>query len=526
MKTFRDLKEIITEQKVTKKSIRDLLVDASPDLNPMSDVGRVETTSKSMDINAFERLIQNILKPDQTEILAPQLTGNLGKKNNSSKYEAVAFKHAKNDMVFVINLKTAKEAKSPAGADWESIITDKYNEFNKLTSDNAATNHAQQFYPTYEGVGLEIAKDLTNIIGKSAMIQYGADSSGLSPFWTSYGGSNKTPKTDAYTKTHNISLKKKGGSQLMSAAKGEAIATFYAALEYMGADRGNKKEVDSIMGQIEEGFDKVATKMSKDALDKLSKDQEAQKNMSLEDKSALEKYLSVENFHKELNKEIKEHLNFENNAKFMEYFTFEAMSGRKKFASTQPVASSCIEFDIDKGSISKFIPLTKDGKNTGLTDTPSVSTQVKSIAKQVKLYVAWKSSSGNPYSSFRAGVEGKVQLAESAEVSYTFADIVRDTIRNDKFVRQHVSNLLEETIQLDEFEILRKAAQKIKKVAGQAVSFIKRIFGKIFKKTKAVIKQIAKIGKKAFSTLLKFFGVEVSTARATIPKTVEQFFIL
>ncbi len=526
MKTYQDIKELIIEQKVTKKNIRDRLVDASPDLKSMSDVGRVESTSNSMDIKAFERLIQSVFKPEETEIIAPQLVGNLGKKNNSSKYEAVVFKNPENNMVYIVNLKTAKEALSPRGEDWESIITDKYNQINKLTPDNSATNHAEQFYPTYEGIGLEIAKTLTDTIGKSAMVQYGADSSGLSSFWTSYGGSNKTPKTDMYTKTHNISLKKKGGSQLMSAAKGEAIATFYAALEYMGSDRSNKKEIDSIMGQIEEGFDKVATTMSKEALDKLSKDKESQRNISPEDKAALEKYLSVENFHKELNKEIKDHLNFESNARFMEYFTFEAMSGRKKFASTQPVASTCIEFDVDKGNISKYIPLTKDGKNTGLTDTPTVSTQVKSIAKQVKLYVAWKSSKGNPYSSFRAGVEGKVQLAESAEPSYTFADVVRDTIRNDKFVKQYVGNLLEETIQLDEFEILRRAAQKIKKVAGQAVSFIKRIFGKIFNKAKTVIKQIAKLGKKAFSTLLKFFGVEVSTARTTIPKDIEQFVIL
>ena len=79
MKTYQDIKELIIEQKVTKKNIRDRLVDASPDLKSMSDVGRVESTSNSMDIKAFERLIQSVFKPEETEIIAPQLVGNLGK---------------------------------------------------------------------------------------------------------------------------------------------------------------------------------------------------------------------------------------------------------------------------------------------------------------------------------------------------------------------------------------------------------------------------------------------------------------
>ena len=42
------------------------------------------------------------------------------------------------------------------------------------------------------------------------------------------------------TAKKKISLKKKGGSQLMSAQKGEAMATFHAALQLMGTNQKNK----------------------------------------------------------------------------------------------------------------------------------------------------------------------------------------------------------------------------------------------------------------------------------------------
>ena len=76
----------------------------------------------------------------------------------------------------------------------------------------------------------------------------------ISSFWVEKGGTNGTPKTDMYTKDFNISLKKKGGSQLASGGTGETIASFYAALQYMGVDRNAKKDIDKIMTQIENKF--------------------------------------------------------------------------------------------------------------------------------------------------------------------------------------------------------------------------------------------------------------------------------
>ena len=69
--------------------------------------------------------------------------------------------------------------------------------------------------------------------------------------WTDWGGTNGTPKTDMYTENYNISLKKKGGSQLASGGSGETIANFNAALAYLGTSREDDQVINDIMEKIE-----------------------------------------------------------------------------------------------------------------------------------------------------------------------------------------------------------------------------------------------------------------------------------
>ena len=99
------------------------------------------------------------------------------------------------------------------------------------------------------------------------MTQHGSSAAKgtLSDLWsnkdkkrTGAGATNTTPKTDMYTDSYNISLKKKGGSQLASGTKEETIATFYAALEYMGENPKTKALVDTILKSIEGGFNQVS----------------------------------------------------------------------------------------------------------------------------------------------------------------------------------------------------------------------------------------------------------------------------
>jgi len=88
---------------------------------------------------------------------------------------------------------------------------------------------------------LACAKFVYDNLPSGDMNHYGSGSGTLSTFWTKNGGSNATPKTDIFinTKSGDISLKQKAsGSQLMSAAAGEAEATFAAAAKHDAENSG------------------------------------------------------------------------------------------------------------------------------------------------------------------------------------------------------------------------------------------------------------------------------------------------
>ena len=79
------------------------------------------------------------------------------------------------------------------------------------------------------------------------MKHYGQGSGTLTKEWDNYfikmtgksaSSPTKTPKTDMILGSANISLKKYGGSQLMSGSAAESIATLTAAME-MSAENGD-----------------------------------------------------------------------------------------------------------------------------------------------------------------------------------------------------------------------------------------------------------------------------------------------
>ena len=279
----------------------------------------------------------------------------------------------------------------------------------------------------------EVWKNIQKRVGNSPITQFGAGKSkrNLSTFWVSYGGSDGTPKTDMYNSDYNISLKKKGGSQLASGGKGETIATFHAALEYLGKQDGDSPEIDKIMKGIENNFAKISTKYSKTALEKISKD----KNLSPTDKKSVSEFLTTEAFHKELNKEIQKNLTFEKQPDFLKWYTYEAMSGYKKFSIEKGKASVCLEFVADNGSVSKFIEVTKGGKSNGLTNNPEVSSDIIGISKKLKIYSAWKSSGSSPYSTLRLGLTNDyttMDFYNSNTMTDTLSSIIRKEVLNDK----------------------------------------------------------------------------------------------
>ena len=181
-----------------------------------------------------------------------------------------------------------------------------------------------------------------------------------------------------YTSNYNISLKKKGGSQLASGMAGETLATFNAALEYLGETREGEKEISDIMDKIEKNFTKLLTDNTVEKIRELEK----KKNLSPAEKKLVGDYVTTEEFHKKLNEQIAKDLTMENKQTFREWFVYEAMSGYKKFNSGISLAraSICVEFDDKKGEVSKSYNVTPQGKSSGLTEGPSVSSDVEKLA--------------------------------------------------------------------------------------------------------------------------------------------------
>ena len=86
--------------------------------------------------------------------------------------------------------------------------------------------------PSVLNTGKKIAKAIaTKFSNKNAKAeQYGRARSSLTSFWTSYGATDTTPKTDILIGSERLSLKI-GIAQLMSGGQSESNATFYAALK-------------------------------------------------------------------------------------------------------------------------------------------------------------------------------------------------------------------------------------------------------------------------------------------------------
>ena len=80
---------------------------------------------------------------------------------------------------------------------------------------------------------------------------------------------NKTPKTDLISGTHKISLKKHGGSQLMSAGPAEAVSTFEAAMGRYSISKEGKKAVTSLMNSVQKKMGAMSTKGTIGAIEKL-----------------------------------------------------------------------------------------------------------------------------------------------------------------------------------------------------------------------------------------------------------------
>ena len=159
-----------------------------------------------------------------------------------------------------------------------------------------------------------------------------------------------------------------------------------------------------------------------------------------------------------------------------------------------------VSFDIYKGEVLGIVGESGSGKsvtslsiNRLIPNPPGeiVSGKIKKLAGGVKIYAAWKSSGGNPYSTLRVSSYGE----DSNYNNTTLAGCIRKTIEEDKISQ---ALLKEETEQLDEFKFIGKAFNRIKGMGKNALLWVKNLITKILKAVSDALAKIKKMCSKLF----------------------------
>ena len=247
---------------------------------------------------------------------------------------------------------------SPSGEDWEAMITvgqrtRKGKDPSKETPDEwDRVSRKELWTGTLITQSETLAKEFDKI-GLPNLTQTGSGKGGgkVSKEWSKWGGKNATPKTDIMSGKKRISLKKTGGSQVMSAKAPEGIATFNAASKMMG--KNAPKETAKIIDFMQNETMDLTGSGYKGSVTDLEKELETSKGNP-------QKMKNLKPFKDELDatrknigtlttKIVKV---FNDNPTFKKHFVFEAATGQVKFGDTSPSrADVMVEFDDAKGKI-------------------------------------------------------------------------------------------------------------------------------------------------------------------------------
>lgn len=158
---------------------------------------------------------------------------------------------------------------SLTAADWEQVICVAYNIKGGMSEEDAiSAADISNFTPKYQDalpIGIQIVENAFGKSTKGEMKHYGQDAGTISKGWNKYFVEltgkpaqypTNTPKTDMMLPNANISLKKYGGSQLMSGKGAETLATLGFAYD---------NTPDSIKTQA---FDKAWKQLNNDIAEK------------------------------------------------------------------------------------------------------------------------------------------------------------------------------------------------------------------------------------------------------------------
>lgn len=253
--------------------------------------------------------------------------------------------------------------------DFEAAIVIGWHEITGQEINPEAAGISQKVYdsimaqPQYVEAGKKIAQSIKDHFKLSDNVkaeQYGRAKSKLTSFWSGYGATDTTPKTDILIGDKRLSLKI-GMAQLMSGGKAESTATFYAAMEK--AKVKDSPQLKKVLGIFE---DFVTASVAPSQLRPLIKSREN------------ELVNRGEAAHKQIMAELG--TLFEENEKFKIEFAREAMSGFMKYGENSNSAAEFMVVSDHSGSSTKITSVYDDA-------------YCKKIADQMKLQARFKTSS-------------------------------------------------------------------------------------------------------------------------------------
>jgi hypothetical protein len=372
-----------------------------------------------------------------------------------------------------------KGGATPTGEDWEALIICAYNGIDENSNE---WKRAQIFWSNYGEDAKKIANSFSGIIKSSKLSQLGSSTAAIKPDW---GGTNKTPKTDILgNNNERISLKKAGGSQLMSAGKEETLATFHAAMKMMG--EGNPASLKSFLDTLET---KMGTMSERGTITALQQLRDSGETLTPAQEKAVAEMEQLQLNAAEITKDMAEIFK---DMYFKTCFCFEAATGTNKFADKDAIANKLIEFE-DSGKITAHLPM-------------NVINDARVLASKNSFFVSFKtgSASSKPYLSLRTKQIAKSKLVEVT----TFRDII-----NEEFIRYNFGEqiLLEgDRQQLDEFQIFDKLIRGVKNVSSKVKDQVTSILNNIMKRIKEAISYIKTLGADMFNAITNFLGMEVT----------------
>ena len=368
--------------------------------------------------------------------------------------------------------------KDPTGEDWEAGIAVGLDKLaGKNFMDTPEWERFGKYWSSWEDQAMATASAFRSKLGISELKQTGSSRATLSKNWK---GSNKTPKTDLLGGKERISLKKAGGSQLMSAGKDEAISTLEAAMGTYSVTGQGKKEFAVLLKSFEENLIKFS---EKGQVTKLRKDPKHAAEFELADAKTAQ-----------INQDIEKYIN--SSVGFKSHFCWEAATGHTKVGQdTWPTATLIVTFK-GTGGIDSYLKL----------DSPDSAG--KYLAKGNNFYVSFKSSgSSAPYLSLRSKNVPKSKLLEHNIPS--FAQIVAEETVNSGLY------LTEDLMQLDEIKMLNKLKKSAKGVSTKVTDLAKKALAVIKKRLSQAFNMIKSLGSKAWKGLMNFFGLEISNVRVS-----------